>query len=141
MDHRCCVDSVGNWMDGMHSGGMVGKSMVGKGWSRVDGVGCQRNNCSVANGNYMVGAHRGLDFDETLGVVCLADGGVGCTKGFRLHQASLLTVGSCHCLVGGLPTNSMVGKSVVSKAMVGKSMVGKSMVGKSVMTHKKGRLS
>ena len=110
--------------------------MVGEGWGRVDGVGHNRNNGSVANRNYMVGAYRGLDFDETLGVVCLADGGVGCTKGLRLNQASLLTVGSCHCLVGGLSTNSMVGKSVVSKSMVGKSMVGKAM-----MADKKGRLS
>merc|ERR1719234_2098972 len=119
----------------MHSSGMVGKSMVGKGCSRVDGVGCHRNHGSVANRNYMVGAHRGLHFDETLGVVCLADGGVGCTKGLGLHQASLLTVGSGHCLVGGLPTNNMVGKSMVSKAMVGKSMVGKSLVCKAMMTH------
>jgi len=135
------MDSVGNWVDGM----------VGKCWGRVDGVGHNRNNGSVANRNYMVGAYRGLDFNETLGVVCLADGGVGCTKCLRLNQASLLTVGSCHCLVGGLPTNSMVGESMVGKAMVSKSMVGKSMVGKAmvgkavvgkaVMTHKKGRLS
>ena len=104
-------------------------------------MGHNRNNGSMANRNYMVGAHRGLHFDETLGVVCLADGGVGCTKGLRLNQASLLTVGSCHCLVGGLPTNSMVGESMVGKAMVSKSMVGKAVVGKAVMTHKKGRLS
>ena len=71
MDHRWCMDSVGNWVDGM----------VGEGWGRVDGVGHNRNNGSVANRNYMVGAYRGLHFDETLGVVCLADGGVGCTKG------------------------------------------------------------
>ena len=38
-------------------------------------------------------------------------------------------MGSCHCLVGGLSTNSMVGKSVVSKSMVSKSMVGKAMMG------------
>ena len=45
-------------------------------------------------------------------------------------------MGSCHCLVGGLSTNSMVGKSMVSKSMVSKAMVGKAM-----MADKKGRLS
>ena len=66
---------------------------------------------------------------------------MGRTKGLGLNQASLLTVGSCHCLVGGLSTNSMVGKSMVSKSMVGKAMVGKAMMGKPMMTTKKGRLS
>ena len=126
MDHRCCMDSMGDWVDTMCNG-MVGKSRDG-----VDGMGCQRNNGSVANRDDTVGAHRGLlDLDETLGVVCLADRGVGGTKSLRLNQASLLTVGSGHCLVGGLPTNCMVGKSMVSEAMVCKAM----------MTHKKGRLS
>ena len=136
----CSMDSMGNWVDAMHNG------MVGKGRGRMNSVGGHRNNGSMANRNHMVGTKRGLDLDETLGVVRLAHGGVGRTKGFRLNQASLLTVGSCHCLVGGLSTNSMVGKSMVSKSMVGKSMVGKAMVGKAMMgkpmmTTKKGRLS
>ena len=122
--------SVGNWVDALHNG------MVGKDWGRVDSVGCHRNDGSMADRNNMVGTYRGLDLDETLGVVRLANGGVGGTKGLRLNQASLLTVGSCHHLVRGLPTNSMV-----SKSMMGKTMVDKSMVGKAMMTHKKGRLS
>ena len=119
------MDSMGNWVDAMHNG------MVGKDRGRMDSVGRHRNNGSMANRNHMVGTNRGLDLDETFGVVCLAHGGVGRTKGLGLNQASLLTVGSCHCLVGGLSTNSMVGKSMVSKSMVGKTM----------MADKKGRLS
>ena len=119
----CSMDSMGNWVDAMDNG------MVGKGRSRMNSVGGHRNNGSMANRNHMVGTNRGLDLDETLGVVRLAHGGVGCTKGLGLNQASLLTVGSCHCLVGGLSTNSMVGKSMVSKSMVSKSMVAKAMVG------------
>ena len=129
------MDSMGNWVDAMHN------SMVGKGRGRMDSVGGHRNNGSMANRNHMVGTNRGLDLDETLGVVRLAHGGVGRTKGLGLNQASLLTVGSCHCLVGGLSTNSMVSKSMVGKPMVGKAMVGNSMVGKAMMTDKKGRLS
>ena len=117
------MDSMGNWVDAMDNG------MVGKGRDSMNSVGGHRNNGSMANRNHTVGTNRGLDLDETLGVVRLAHGGVGRTKGFRLNQASLLTVGSCHCLVGGLSTNSMVGKSMVSKSMVSKSMVGKAMVG------------
>ena len=119
------MDSMGNWVDTMHNG------MVANDRGRMDSVGCHWNNGSMANRNHMVGTNRGLDLDETLGVVCLADRGVGGTKSLRLNQASLLTVGSGHCLVGGLPTNCMVGKSMVSEAMVCKAM----------MTHKKGRLS
>ena len=134
------MDSMGNWVDAMDNG------MVGKGRDSMNSVGGHRNNGSMANRNHMVGTKRGLNLDETLGVVRLAHGGVGRTKGLGLNQASLLTVGSCHCLVGGLSTNSMVGKSMVSKSMVGKSMVGKAMVGKAMMgkpmmTTKKGRLS
>ena len=69
------MDSMGNWVDTMHNG------MVGKDWGRMDSVSCHRNNGSMANRNHMVGTNRGLDLDETFGVVCLAHGGVGRTKG------------------------------------------------------------
>ena len=123
----CSMDSMGNWVDAMHNG------MVGKDRGRMNSVGGHRNNGSMANRNHMVSTNRGLDLDKTLGVVCLAHGGVGGAKGLRLNQASLLTVGSCHCLVGGLSTDGMVAKSVVGKSMMGKSMVGKAMVGKAMM--------
>ena len=112
MKHRCCVDSVGNVV------GRLGNCMSDRVGKRGDGVSCNRDNSSMAKRDNVVGADRWLDLNQTLRVVRLADRGVGGAKDLGLHQASLLTIGRCHCLVGRLATNCMVNKAVVREAMV-----------------------
>ena len=141
MGHRGGVGQRGS-MDGMSQRG-VGNSVVGQRGS-VDSMGqtvmsngvshsvSKGNHSSMSHRNGPVGSERRLDLGETLGVVRLGDGGVGCSEGLGLHEGPLLSVGRRDGLVGRLPTDSV-------HQRVGDTMVGKAMVGKA-MTHKEVRI-
>jgi len=132
MGHRGGVEGVGQRgsMDSMSQRGVgksVGNSVVGQRGS-VDSMGqtvmsngvshsvSKGNHSSMSHRNGPVGSERRLDLGETLGVVRLGDGGVGCSEGLGLHEGPLLSVGRGDGLVGRLATDS-VGHTVVGKAM------------------------
>jgi len=119
VDNRDVVDNLGvvgrgsmvdNW--GMVSWGSMDNRGGMVSWGSVDNRGVVNNWGMVSRGsmvsstsNRSVSTICWLHLRETLRVVYLGDRGVSSTESLGLHNASLFSIGSGHCLVRGLATS------------------------------------